>query len=37
MTPEELEAMIKFQRLIGQRNRECEDELKMEIKNYSRL
>jgi hypothetical protein len=37
MTPEERGTMIKFQRLIEQRNRDCEDELKMEIKNYSRL
>jgi hypothetical protein len=37
MTPEERGVMIKFQGLIEQRNREYEQELKVEIKNYSRL
>ncbi|MBF0316516.1 MAG: hypothetical protein HQK52_24080 [Oligoflexia bacterium] len=37
MTPQERDAMIKFQRLVEQRNKVCEQELKVEIKNYSRL
>jgi hypothetical protein len=37
MTPEELDTVTKFQRLVEQRNKECDQELKMEIKNYSRI